>query len=264
MSVLNTLEIKLKQKKTQANCSQLSRTFACLIFSLAVAAQLSCAHSQDIQPNLAWPLDCIPGESCNKEIGYPDINNNNRAFNCLQPGYRGHHGTDIIAAKGTDVLAAEDGTVLWVFDGKHDDCPSSHPDCQAPLNDKAVPGYNKGFRACTVLGSFCGDGNPNNGQCYYCFDGGNIVVIKHEKSTGVFATRYDHFKTGSISVSIGDTVSKGDKIGEVASAGRSTAPHLHFEVWGKGFYDLVDPWAGSCGTNKTRPMWQTGTNTPWK
>ena len=41
-------------------------------------------------------------------------------------------------------------------------------------------------------------------------------------------TLYAHMN--SVSVSTGATVSKGDKIGEVGSTGRSTGPHMHFEV----------------------------------
>jgi murein DD-endopeptidase MepM/ murein hydrolase activator NlpD len=71
----------------------------------------------------------------------------------------------------------------------------------------------------------------------------------------VFATRYDHLRTNSILVSPGEFVSKGQKIAEVGSAGASTSPHLHFEVWGTGFYELADPWAGSCGPNFDSPLW---------
>ncbi|HYQ01349.1 MAG TPA: hypothetical protein VER96_21905 [Polyangiaceae bacterium] len=42
---------------------------------------------------------------------------------------------------------------------------------------------------------------------------------------------------------------------EAASAGNSTGPHLHFEVWGTGFYELADPWAGPCGPNYGPSLW---------
>jgi murein DD-endopeptidase MepM/ murein hydrolase activator NlpD len=54
---------------------------------------------------------------------------------------------------------------------------------------------------------------------------GNAIDIQH--STGVI-TRYGH--TSKMFVKVGDLVMPGQKIAEVGSTGRSTGPHLHFEV----------------------------------
>jgi murein DD-endopeptidase MepM/ murein hydrolase activator NlpD len=54
---------------------------------------------------------------------------------------------------------------------------------------------------------------------------GNAVDIQH--SSGV-VTRYAH--TSKILVHVGDIVMPGQKIAEIGSTGRSTGPHLHFEV----------------------------------
>jgi murein DD-endopeptidase MepM/ murein hydrolase activator NlpD len=88
-----------------------------------------------------------------------------------------------------------------------------------------------------------------------------VVVIRHTDVPGVFATRYDHLKKNSILVTPGEYVSQGQKIAEVGSAGSSTGPHLHFEVWGTGFYQLTDPWAGDCGPRFTDPLWAY--DPPW-
>ncbi len=213
---------------------------------------------------LAWPIDCVPGQTCSASIGYPDIDGDGTAFNCGQPGYTGHQGTDISMTwsqmdAGVDVLAAADGTVLWVFDGKYDRCPNAtEPDCQAP-GSPLSPGMNEGHTVCTGLGDYCGIGTC---CCFWCFAGGNVVVIRHSGIPGVFATRYDHFKRNSIVVSPGQTVQQGEKIGEAGSAGNSSGPHLHFEVWGTGFYELADPWAGPCGPNQAGALWQH--DPPWE
>lgn len=54
---------------------------------------------------------------------------------------------------------------------------------------------------------------------------GNCVVINHGNG---MTTLYGHMS--QISVSVGQSVSKGDAVGLVGSTGVSTGPHLHFEV----------------------------------
>jgi len=147
--------------------------------------------------------------------------------------------------------------VQFAFDGKYDQCPNDNePDCQDPGGFEA--GAMKGTTVCTPVGNFCGTGQPG---CFWCFAGGNVIVIRHEGVPGVFATRYDHLKKSSVMVKPGDTVKRGQKLAEAASAGNSTGPHLHFEVWGTGFYELADPWAGSCGPNEGPSLWAY--DPPW-
>jgi len=54
---------------------------------------------------------------------------------------------------------------------------------------------------------------------------GNVVDIAHGNG---YTTRYAH--NSRILVSVGDTVEKGFQIAEIGTTGRSTGPHVHFEV----------------------------------
>ena len=63
---------------------------------------------------------------------------------------------------------------------------------------------------------------------------GNLIKIRHELGT---ETRYAHLSR--IHVKVGDRVSQGDRIGDMGNTGRSTGPHLHYEVRMNG--RAVDP-----------------------
>lgn len=54
---------------------------------------------------------------------------------------------------------------------------------------------------------------------------GNTIVISHGLG---YSTLYAHLSR--FSVSVGDEVTSGDRIGSVGSTGWSTGPHLHFEI----------------------------------
>jgi murein DD-endopeptidase MepM/ murein hydrolase activator NlpD len=66
---------------------------------------------------------------------------------------------------------------------------------------------------------------------------GNTVVVAHPSGA---MTRYAHLS--EIFVQPGDQVREGQVLGRVGSTGRSTAPHLHFEVTVDG--QRVEPQAG--------------------
>lgn len=54
---------------------------------------------------------------------------------------------------------------------------------------------------------------------------GNLVQIQHAFG---LSTRYGHMSR--IRVSVGERVSRGQRIGDMGSTGRSTGPHVHYEV----------------------------------
>lgn len=56
---------------------------------------------------------------------------------------------------------------------------------------------------------------------------GNHVIVDH--GDGTYAT-YAHLKTRSVVVKLGQTVGRGQALGELGSSGNSTMPHLHFQV----------------------------------
>ncbi|MBX3531132.1 MAG: peptidoglycan DD-metalloendopeptidase family protein [Rhizobiaceae bacterium] len=63
---------------------------------------------------------------------------------------------------------------------------------------------------------------------------GRMVEVEHADG---FTTRYAHMS--KISVEVGDEVQRGTIVGAVGSSGRSTGPHLHYEVRREG--TAIDP-----------------------
>jgi len=56
---------------------------------------------------------------------------------------------------------------------------------------------------------------------------GNAIILKH--STGEFSV-FAHLKYGSVNVKIGDKIKQGTRLGQVGNTGRSTGPHLHYNL----------------------------------
>ena len=66
------------------------------------------------------------------------------------------------------------------------------------------------------------------------FGYGELVEIDHGNG---LRTRYGHNK--SLSVAVGDVIAKGENIAKMGSTGRSTGPHVHYEVLRGG--QQIDP-----------------------
>ncbi|MDD7384580.1 MAG: M23 family metallopeptidase [Actinomycetaceae bacterium] len=58
----------------------------------------------------------------------------------------------------------------------------------------------------------------------------NVVIIKHNVNGQAFYTLYRHMYADGIDVHAGQRVKAGDPIAKVGSNGKSSGPHLHFEV----------------------------------
>jgi murein DD-endopeptidase MepM/ murein hydrolase activator NlpD len=63
---------------------------------------------------------------------------------------------------------------------------------------------------------------------------GNVVMIDHGNG---YVTYYGH--NLKVLVKVGDTVHRGDMIALSGSSGRSSAPHLHYEIKKNGM--AIDP-----------------------
>ena len=61
----------------------------------------------------------------------------------------------------------------------------------------------------------------------WCGGGGNCVKIKHNKT---YQTVYAHMSKFALGIKKGVRVKQGQTIGYVGSTGKSTGPHLHYEV----------------------------------
>jgi murein DD-endopeptidase MepM/ murein hydrolase activator NlpD len=66
---------------------------------------------------------------------------------------------------------------------------------------------------------------------------GNLIVLEHP---GGYHTYYAHLSNYNVELELGNEVRRGLEIGYVGSTGRSTGPHLHFELRKNGIY--VDPY----------------------
>jgi murein DD-endopeptidase MepM/ murein hydrolase activator NlpD len=71
---------------------------------------------------------------------------------------------------------------------------------------------------------------------------GNAITIDSVVGGQMVSTLYAHIMYGGRHVSPGQTVEAGQMIAQVGSTGRSTANHLHFELWINGQYSDGYAW----------------------
>ncbi len=94
-----------------------------------------------------------------------------------------------------------------------------------------IDGFNKMHRGtdfAAPLGTpIMASGNGVVKKAGWCGGGGNCVVIKHNST---YQTVYAHMSKFASGIRSGVRVKQGQTIGFVGSTGKSTGPHLHYEV----------------------------------
>ena len=94
-----------------------------------------------------------------------------------------------------------------------------------------IDGFNKMHRGtdfAAPLGTpIMASGNGVIKKAGWCGGGGNCVVIKHNST---YQTVYAHMSKFASGIRSGVRVKQGQTIGFVGSTGKSTGPHLHYEV----------------------------------
>lgn len=177
-----------------------------------VACQLSPKAAAASDPSrLSLPVACEPGVTCFVQH-YVDTDPGPlaRDYTCGRATYDGHNGIDFrllsaaAAKRGVEVVAAADGTILRLRDGVADAFPRE-----------------------------VGRGGTTDREC------GNGVVVAH---AGGLETQYCHLLRGSLRVSEGQRVLRGEPLGQVGYSGLADFAHLHFTVRRDG--RIVDPFTG--------------------
>ena len=94
-----------------------------------------------------------------------------------------------------------------------------------------IDGYNKMHRgtdfAAPMGTPIMASGSGIIKRARWCGGGGNCIKIKHNST---FETVYAHMKNFARGIKEGVRVKQGQIIGYVGSTGKSTGPHLHYEV----------------------------------
>ncbi len=94
-----------------------------------------------------------------------------------------------------------------------------------------IDGFNKMHRgtdfAAPMGTPIMASGNGKIKKAGWCGGGGNCIVIKHNST---YQTVYAHMSKFAKGIRSGVRVKQGQTIGYVGSTGKSTGPHLHYEV----------------------------------
>jgi hypothetical protein len=176
-----------------------------LIILLTIAFYAGAASAED-RPRLSLPIVCQPHSTCFIQ-NYVDIDAGPGVsdYRCGKVTYDQHSGVDfrVLSAAATEagipVVASADGTVKARRDGVEDVFFTQQKD---------------------VEGRECGNG----------------VIIDHG---GGWETQYCHMKKGSLRVSEGQSVKRGDRLGDVGFSGMADFAQVHLTVRHNG--KIIDP-----------------------
>ncbi len=131
-------------------------------------------------------------------------------------------GTKKTSVYGTNYEIVSKGQFVWPVSGLY--TVTSHFGIRSMGNHKGIDISGPSASGKLVLAA---DSGVVEVAQYTSNGYGYQVLINH--GNGV-KTRYAHMIAGSLSVSAGQRVTRGQAIGRVGNTGRSTGPHLHFEV----------------------------------
>lgn len=196
------------------------RTAAAMIIASATQAVADVSF-------LGMPIDCVLGATCVIE-DYPDVDPTDAVsdYRCGLKSRDGHSGTDFALLsfdqmdKGVRVIAAADGRV------------------QAIRNTRPDQPY--------VAGT-----DLNGEEC------GNAVRIDHGNG---YQSVYCHMKLGSVRVTPGQRVVRGQLLGEVGLSGLTNYPHLHLTITQGA--EVIDPFAPDQDNSCSTPLQTLWLDTP--
>ena len=115
------------------------------------------------------------------------------------------------------------GIYISSYYGYRDDPIDNKRQFHAGDDFSATPNYKKNKKWIGTPVIATGDGVVSKAQFDKRF--GNFVVVNHGNG---YKTIFAHLSKRKVKV--GQKVIRGQKIGEVGNTGRSTAPHLHYEI----------------------------------
>jgi murein DD-endopeptidase MepM/ murein hydrolase activator NlpD len=128
----------------------------------------------------------------------------------------------------------------------------------APVAQTQAPATKQRYRAHMGIDYSAPIGTPifsvaNGRIAHIGYSGafGNLIVLEHP---GNYHTYYAHLSNYNVELEVGNEVRRGLEIGYVGSTGRSTGPHLHFELRKNGIY--VDPY----GSKTQLDLWSMRDN----